>query len=35
MNAVFENAKKVMEKRLQFLGATDYTISLNKEDGTI
>ena len=31
----FENAKKVMEKRLQFLGATDYTISLNKEDGTV
>lgn len=31
----FENAKKVMEKRLQYLGATDYTISLNKEDGTV
>ena len=31
----FENAKKIMEKRLQFLGATDYTISLNKEDGTV
>lgn len=31
----FENAKKVMEKRLQSLGATDYTISLNKEDGTV
>lgn len=31
----YENAKKVMEKRLQSLGAEDYTISLNKENGTI
>lgn len=31
----YENAKKVMEKRLQSLGAQDYTISLNKENGTI
>lgn len=31
----YENAKKVMEKRLQALGAQDYTISLNKENGTV
>ena len=31
----YENAKKVMEKRLKALGAQDYTISLNKENGTI
>ena len=31
----YENVKKVMEKRLKSLGAQDYTISLNKEDGTI
>lgn len=31
----YENAKKIMEKRLKSLGAQDYTISLNKEDGTI
>ena len=31
----YENAKKVMEKRLQSLGAQDYTISLNKENGTV
>lgn len=31
----YENAKKIMEKRLQSLGAQDYTISLNKENGTV
>ena len=31
----YENVKKVMEKRLKALGAQDYTISLNKENGTI
>lgn len=31
----YENAKKIMEKRLQSLGAQDYTISLNKENGTL
>lgn len=31
----YENAQKVMEKRLQALGAQDYTISLNKENGTV
>ena len=28
----YENAKKIMEKRLQALGAQDYTISLDKEN---
>lgn len=31
----YENAKKIMEKRLQALGAQDYTISLDKENGTV
>lgn len=31
----YENAKKIMENRLQALGAQDYTISLNKENGTV
>lgn len=31
----YEIAKKTIEKRLNNLGAQDYTISLNKEDGTI
>ena len=31
----YENAQKVMEKRLKALGAQDYTISLDKENGTV
>ena len=31
----YENAKKIMENRLQALGAQDYTISLDKENGTV
>lgn len=31
----YENAKKIMEKRLQALGAQDYTISLDKENGIV
>ena len=31
----YENTKKIMEKRLQALGAQDYTISLDKENGTV
>ena len=31
----YEIVKKTIEKRLESLGAEDYTISLNKEDGTI
>lgn len=31
----YETVKKTIEKRLNNLGAQDYTISLNKEDGTI
>ena len=31
----YENAKKIMENRLQALGAQDYTISLNKENGIV
>lgn len=31
----YEIVKKTIEKRLKNLGAQDYTISLNKEDGTI
>ena len=31
----YETIKNTIEKRLKNLGATDYTISLNKEDGTI
>ena len=31
----YENAKKIMEKRLKSLGAQDYTISLDKENGTV
>lgn len=31
----YENAKKIMEKRLQALGTQDYTISLDKENGTV
>ena len=31
----YENAKKIMEKRLQALGAQDYTILLDKENGTV
>ena len=31
----YEIVKKTIEKRLNNLGAQDYTISLNKEDGTI
>ena len=31
----YEKAKKIMEKRLQALGAQDYTISLDKENGTV
>lgn len=31
----YETVKKTIEKRLKNLGAQDYTISLNKEDGTI
>lgn len=31
----YEIVKKTIEKRLEYLGAQDYTISLNKEDGTI
>lgn len=31
----YETVKKTIEKRLDNLGAQDYTISLNKEDGTI
>ena len=30
-----EETKKIMEKRLQALGAQDYTISLDKENGTV
>ena len=31
----YENAKKIMENRLQALGAQDYTISLDKENGIV
>lgn len=31
----YETVKNTIEERLKFLGAGDYTISLNKEDGTI
>lgn len=31
----YETVKKTIEKRLKNLGTQDYTISLNKEDGTI
>ena len=31
----YETIKNTLEKRLKNLGATDYVISLNKEDGTI
>ena len=31
----YETIKNTIEKRLKKLGATDYVISLNKEDGTI